>query len=153
MTAGNPANPDRGPAPIVLLEDDRTTATLTLQVLAATNIVNPVEHFASAEAAAAFLETAAETGAVPVLVILDLSVPDLSGLEVLRRVRARPELAAVPVVMLSGSGDDEDIERAYELGIEAYLVKPAGIHGLPDVIARLGLPHLLLPRRTSGSRP
>jgi DNA-binding NarL/FixJ family response regulator len=49
--------------------------------------------------------------------------------------------------MLSGSGDDTDIERAYRIGIDAYLVKPAGIHGLPDVVRRLGLPHLLLPRR------
>jgi DNA-binding NarL/FixJ family response regulator len=48
--------------------------------------------------------------------------------------------------MLSGSGDDTDIERAYDIGIDAYLVKPAGIHGLPDIIRRLGLPYLLLPR-------
>ena len=70
----------------------------------------------------------------------------MSGLDVLRWVRARPELDAVAVVMLSVSGDDQDIERAYEVGIDAYLVKPAGIHGLPDVVAGLGLPHVLLAR-------
>jgi DNA-binding response OmpR family regulator len=129
-----------------MLEDDRTTAALIQQVLAATNIANPVEHFTSGHDAAEYVDRLAQAGPLPVLVVLDLSVPDLPGLEVLQRVRARPELASVPVVMLSGSGDDADIERAYQIGIDAYLVKPAGIHGLPDVIRRLGLPHLLLPR-------
>lgn len=146
MSGSSPSGQDGWAGPVVLLEDDRTTATLTLQVLAATNLANPVEHYTSGEQAAAALERAAETGQVPVLVILDLSVPDLSGLGVLERIRARPELAAIPVVMLSGSGDDANIERAYGFGIDAYLVKPAGIHGLPDVIGRLGLRHLLLPR-------
>lgn len=134
-------------APVVLLEDDRTVATLIRAVLTSANIANPVELFAGGEEAVHFLEQSLVTGPVPVLIVLDVSVPELSGLEVLQRIRARPQLATVPVVMLSGSGEDEDIERAYELGIDAYLVKPAGIHGLPDVIAGLGLPHLLLPRQ------
>jgi CheY-like chemotaxis protein len=138
----------RNDAPaIVLLEDDRTTAALTQQILAGASIANPVQHFTSGHEAAEHLEKVADSGPVPVLIVLDLAVPDVPGLEVLQRLRARPEFAAVPVVMLSGSGDDADIERAYEFGIDAYLVKPAGIHGLPDVIRRLGLPHLLLPRR------
>jgi DNA-binding response OmpR family regulator len=136
----------RDPAPVVLLEDDRTTALLIRQVLAAANIANPVHHFASGTEALEHLEQLAAAGPRPVLVVLDLWVPDVSGLDVLKRTRARPELAAVPVVMLSGSGDDTDIERAYDIGIDAYLVKPAGIHGLPDIIRRLGLPYLLLPR-------
>jgi CheY-like chemotaxis protein len=145
LTGAEPS--PRGAAPaIVMLEDDRTTAALIQQVLAATNIANPVEHFTSGREAVEYVERLAEAGPLPVLVVLDLSVPDLPGLEVLQRVRRRPELASVPVVMLSGSGDDADIERAYQIGIDAYLVKPAGIHGLPDVIRRLGLPHLLLPR-------
>jgi CheY-like chemotaxis protein len=134
------------PAPIVLLEDDRTTAALILQILAATNLANPVTHFTSGTEVVEHLGRLAESGPRPVLVILDLWVPDLSGLEALKRIRARPELRTVPVVMLSGSGDDADIEQAYTIGIDAYLVKPAGIYGLPDVIRRLGLPHVLLPR-------
>ena len=131
---------------IVLLEDDRTTAELIRQVLAATSIENPLDHLATGEEAVAHLERLAHEGPLPVLVVLDLSLPDMSGIEVLQRMRALPELAAVAVVMLSGSGEDTDIERAYEIGIDAYLVKPAGIHGLPDVIRRLGLPYVLLPR-------
>lgn len=140
MTGGNT------PAPVILLEDDRTTAALILQILAATNLANPVAHFTSGIDAVEHLDHLADSGPRPVLVILDLWVPDMSGLEVLKRTRVRLELVNVPVVMLSGSGDDTDIEQAYTIGIDAYLVKPAGIYGLPDVIRRLGLPHLLLPR-------
>lgn len=146
MSEGTATSSGDWVAPVVLLEDDTTTAMLTLHVLAATNLANPVDHYTSGEKAALALERAAALGRPPVLVILDLSVPDLSGLGVLQRIRALPELADVPVVMLSGSGDDENIERAYEIGIDNYLVKPAGIHGLPDVIGRLGLRHVLLPR-------
>jgi DNA-binding response OmpR family regulator len=146
VTSLSPAQLAGAPAPIVVLEDDRTVAALIGQVLTAANIANPLELFTSGQDAVDHLARAAEDSRVPVLIILGLSVPDLSGLEVLRRVRALPELSAVPVVMLSGSGEDEDIERAYALGIDAYLVKPAGIHGLPDVIAGLGFPTLLLPR-------
>jgi CheY-like chemotaxis protein len=146
MMRGNQVREPMIPGAVVLLEDDATTAALIRQVLAATNIANPLEHFTSGIEAVRQIGQWADAGSPPVLVVLDLSVPDLSGLEVLQRIRARPELAAVPVVMLSGSGDDADIERAYEIGIDAYLVKPAGIHGLPDVIRRLGLPQLLLPR-------
>jgi DNA-binding response OmpR family regulator len=143
-----PAGPLGGgpPAPVVVLEDDRTTAALISQVLAATNMVNPVELFGTGREAIDYLGHGVGAGGVPVLLVLDLSLPDMSGLEVLGWVRSRPELDAVAVVMLSGSGDDEDIERAYEIGIDAYLVKPAGIHGLPDVVRGLGLPHVLLPR-------
>ena len=146
MTVAGESHHGEAPAPVVVLEDDRTTAALIAQVLAATRMVNPLEHFSNGKDALAYLERAPEIGVTPVLLVLDLSLPDASGLDVLRWVRARVELAGVPVVMLSGSGDDEDIERAYEIGIDAYLVKPAGIHGLPDVIRNLGLRYVLLAR-------
>jgi len=146
MTAATPFRGGAAPAPILVLEDDRTTAALITRVLAATNMVNPVKVFGSGRAAIAYLERPPGTGGVPVLLVLDLSLPDISGLEVLRWVRARTELDSVALLVLSGSGDDQDIERAYEIGIDAYLVKPSGIHGLPDVVRSLGLPYILLPR-------
>jgi DNA-binding response OmpR family regulator len=145
MSERAPSRGGEAPAPVLVLEDDRTTASLIAQVLAATNMANPLELFASGREAIEYLEQVPVV-ATPVLLVLDLSLPDLSGLEVLRWVRGRSELDCVAVVMLSGSGDDEDIERAYEIGIDAYLVKPAGIHGLPDVVRGLGLPYVLLAR-------
>ena len=85
--------------------------------------------------------------AVPVLCVLDLSLPDMSGLGVLRHIRQTPALTGLTVIMLTGSGNDADIERAYELGIDAYLIKPAGVHGLPDVVRELRLPYELILER------
>jgi DNA-binding response OmpR family regulator len=146
MAIASRSRPEDVRLPIVVLEDDRTVAALIGQSLAAAQIVNPLEFFDRGQDAVEHLMSSADGGRLPVLIVLDISVPDVSGLDVLRRVRARPELAGVPVVMLSGSGEEQDIEEAYTLGIDAYLVKPAGIHGLPDVITGLSLPHLLLPR-------
>jgi DNA-binding response OmpR family regulator len=131
-------------APILLLEDDRVTAALIGQLLAAQRITNPALVMRTGAAATDYLaRAAAGSEPLPVLCVLDLSLPDVSGLEVLRQIRACDALAAVPVIMLTGSGADADITGAYELGIDAYLVKPAGLHGLPDVIRELRLPHEL----------
>jgi CheY-like chemotaxis protein len=134
--------------PILLLEDDRATAGVIIQLVAAARIANPVTWVDTGEQAIVQLDRALTApGTEPVLCVLDLSLPDLSGLGVLEYIRSWPAFSHVPVIMLSGSGDDADIEAAYELGIDAYLVKPAGVHGLADVIHSLGLSYQLLPRR------
>lgn len=141
------------PAPILLLEDERATAALIAQLLAAERVTNPIEAFDNGAAALAYLERVTSGEApLPVLCVLDLSLPDTSGLEVLRRVRTTPALTGLTVIMLTGSGNDADIDRAYELGIDAYLIKPAGVHGLPDVVRELHLPYeLILERERSNA--
>jgi CheY-like chemotaxis protein len=137
-----------GGAPILLLEDERATAALVVQLLAAERITNPIESMDSGEAALDYLQQVV-AGAVPmpVLCVLDLSLPGVTGLEVLRHIRTTPALAHLNVIMLTGSGNDADIETAYELGIDAYLIKPAGVHGLPDVVRELSLSYELIPQR------
>ncbi len=136
---------DRPTAPILLLEDDRATAALITQLLVAARITNPIHQLETAGAALALLNSAAGGGEpLPVLCVLDLSLPDMSGLEVLRHIRETPALERLIVIMLTGSGEDTDIDVAYELGIDAYLIKPAGIHGLPAVIRELPLPYELM---------
>jgi CheY-like chemotaxis protein len=132
--------------PILLLEDERATGALIVQLLAGARIANPVEWLGTGTQAIDYLDRA-EAGAVPlpVLCVLDLSLPDVTGLDVLRTIRGRQHLDHLPVVMLTGSGHDADIEAAYGLGIDAYLIKPAGVHGLPDVILELDLGYQLLP--------
>lgn len=135
-----------GGAPILLLEDERATAALVVQLLAAERITNQVESIGSGEAALDYFRRVVSGQApTPVLCVLDLSLPGVSGLEVLRHIRATPELAHLSVIMLTGSGNDADIEAAYELGIDAYLIKPAGVHGLPDVVRELSLAYELIP--------
>jgi CheY-like chemotaxis protein len=124
-----------GGAPILLLEDERATAALVVQLLAAERITNQVEAIGSGEAALDYFRRVVSGQApAPVLCVL-----------VLRHIRATPELAHLSVIMLTGSGNDADIEDAYELGIDAYLIKPAGVHGLPDVVRELSLAYELIP--------
>lgn len=133
-------------APILLLEDERATAALITQLLTAERIINPVAHFQTGGAAISHLDEVARGQApAPVLCVLDLSLPDVSGIEVLRHIRTTPGLAGLRVVMLTGFGDGLRIDMAYELGIDAYLIKPAGVHGLPDVVRQLNLPYELIP--------
>lgn len=139
---------DGGGAPILLLEDERATGALVVQLLAAARISNPVEWLQAGNEAMDYLRRVdAGEATLPVLCVLDLSLPDFPGLEVLRHIRRTAPLAHLPVIMLTGSGHDADIEAAYELGIDAYLIKPAGVHGLPDVVRELNLGYQLIPPR------
>ncbi len=132
-------------APILLLEDERATAVLVSQLLAAERITNPVELLETGAGALEYLDRVVGGRApLPVLCVLDLSLPDMSGLDVLRHIRSTPRLQRLTVIMLTGSGHDADIEAAYDLGIDAYLIKPAGVHGLPDVVRELHLPYELI---------
>jgi CheY-like chemotaxis protein len=132
-------------APILLLEDERATAALISQLLAAERITNPMEVVDTGTAALRYLDRVLDGQTpMPVLCVLDLSLPDMSGLEVLRHIRSTPSLSRLTVIMLTGSGNDTDIDTAYDLGIDAYLIKPAGVHGLPDVVRELHLPYELI---------
>ena len=140
-------NPGGG-APILLLEDERATAALVGQLLAAERITNPVKALDTGEAALEYFgRVVAGTEPMPVLCVLDLSLPGVSGLDVLRRIRTTEALSHLTVIMLTGSGNDADIDAAYELGIDAYLIKPAGVHGLPDVVRELHMAYELIPQR------
>ncbi|HTW11353.1 MAG TPA: response regulator [Solirubrobacteraceae bacterium] len=135
-------------APILVLEDERATGTLITQLLAGARFSNPVQWLRSGADALAYLERATRGEVeLPVICVLDLMLPDVTGLDLLRRIRTTPQLAHLPVIMLTGSGHDEDIEAAYALGIDAYLIKPAGVHGLPDVVRELNLGYQLMPHR------
>ncbi len=135
-------------APILLLEDERATASLISQLLAAERITNPVELVDTGAAALDYLRRVVDGQAsMPVLCVLDLSLPDMSGLDVLRHIRSTAVLSRLTVIMLTGN--DADIDTAYDLGIDAYLIKPAGVHGLPDVVRELHLPYELILERES----
>lgn len=132
-------------APILLLEDERATAALVAQLLAAERITNPIELVHSGATALEYLgRVVRDAVPMPVLCVLDLSLPDMSGLDVLRHIRSTPALVRLTVIMLTGSGSDRDIDTAYDLGIDAYLIKPAGVHGLPDVARGLRMPYELI---------
>lgn len=128
------------PAPILVLEDERAIAALIPRVLEAAGVINPVASFADGDATHSYLQDSSDTpGRVPALALLDLHVTGRGGLEILQFIRGTPALAEMPVIMLSGSADDQDVDRANELGATAFLVKPLGLVNLADELQTLGL--------------
>ncbi len=141
--------------PILLVEDDRGQSLLVERVFRKAGVANPLRIFHEGNGALAYLE--GQEGyadrarfPLPVLVLLDVHVPGRSGLELLTWLRQQPTLDRIPVVMLSGSSESEDIDRAFELGANSYLVKPVAFDALLDTVSGLGLPWMILGRDGEG---
>lgn len=128
-------------SPILVVDDDELARELVARLLEKLNLVNPLAFAEDGESAIKLLST----GPSPALVLLDLDMPRRSGLDVLAWLRSHERLHRVPVVMLTGSAELEDVDRAYDLGIASYLVKPVGFAALRDVMRDLAAPWLLLP--------
>lgn len=134
--------------PILLVEDDEAQATLVVRVLARARLDNRVVVAGTVRDAIAYLAEVdgdGRAGRRPVLILLDMRLPDGSGTEVLGWVRRHAELADVPVIALSASNDAEDITRAFALGATTYLVKPVAFDAVIDAVNDLGLRWALLP--------
>lgn len=131
----------RGGPPVVVVEDDESSRELIVRYLAELRLCNPVCVAEDGQRAVDVLDGLQRS---PALVVLDVNLPGRSGLEVLAWIRQHPRLAAVPVVMLTGSSELDDVDRAHELGISSYLVKPVGFSAVQDVLIRLAVPWMLL---------
>jgi len=133
--------------PILLLEDDESHSLLVERVLRKARLANRMVTFRNGDEAVAYLERAADgQEALPALVLTDFHVQGRNGLDVLAWIRKQPGLEGVPVVMYSGSAEAEHINRAFELGVDAYLVKPVAFDALLDAIDDIKLPWALLPK-------
>lgn len=131
---------------ILLVEDNPDDVALTLRALSRHNLANRV-HVARDGAEA--LEYLADRPR-PRVVLLDLKLPRLSGLEVLERMKGDPVTRTIPVVVLTSSREEPDIARAYELGVNSYIVKPVDFEQFVQAISDAGLYWLVLneaPRR------
>lgn len=128
-------------APVVLVDDDEASRRLIERYLQNLRLCNPIITAVDGQRA---IEALAGCEAVPALILLDVCLPYASGLEVLEWVRADARLREVPVVMLTGRSELEDIDRANDLGICSYLVKPVGFVALADVVRNLEVPWKLL---------
>jgi CheY-like chemotaxis protein len=109
---------------ILLVEDNPMDLDLTLRAFARRKLTNQIDVARDGQEA---LDRIAAWGAgapPPVVILLDVNLPKVGGLEVLRRLRAHPEFGTIPVVMLTTSSHDEDIKAAYALGANSYIVKP-----------------------------
>ena len=133
---------------ILLVEDNPDDEALTLRAFHKNNITNEV---VVARDGAEALDYLFKTGTyanrdstLPQIVILDLKVPKISGLEVLRRLRAAPETKLLPVVILTSSNEERDLLEGYGLGANSYVRKPVDFGEFLDAVRQLGLYWLLL---------
>jgi len=141
----------RASFPILLVEDDASQAMLVERVLRKARLANPLIALTNGDDAIAYLDgrdpyADREKFPPPILVLLDVHVPGRSGLEILTWLRGQPSFDHVPAVMLSGSAESQDIDRAFDLGAESYLVKPVAFDALMDTVGTLGLPWMILGR-------
>ncbi len=124
---------------ILLVEDNPMDVDLTLRAFKRRKLTNPIDIVRDGEEALAQL-LRWETGEPrPVVVLLDLKLPKVDGLEVLRQFKAHPLAKTIPVVVLTTSADDGDIKRAYELGANSYIVKPVEFDKFMDVAEQIDL--------------
>lgn len=129
--------------PILLVEDNQTDLDLTLRALAKTHLANEVVITRDGEEALQYLQREGPYADRPVgnpaVVLLDLKLPKIDGIEVLERIKAHAELGSVPVVMLTSSKMESDLTRAYKLGVNAYVVKPIAFTDFLEAVRELGV--------------
>jgi len=128
---------------ILLAEDDRRDVELTLNALSENHLANEVIVARDGTEAWDYLmcqgKFAGRQAGNPTVMLLDLKMPKMDGLEVLRRLRAEPSLSAIPVVMLTSSNEERDIVESYQLGVNAYVVKPVAFADFIAAVKNLGL--------------
>ncbi len=125
--------------PILVVEDNPMDLDFMLQAFEEHGVVNPVSVCRDGEEALEFIEahpTPNDPG-LPLLVLLDLRLPKVDGIEVLRRTRQHPVWKQIPVVVVTTSRENTDISRAYELGVNSYIVKPVNFTAFAEVVKQI----------------
>jgi CheY-like chemotaxis protein len=127
---------------ILLVEDSPADAELAMRGLAEYHLANEVLHVRDGVEALDYLYRrgafALRPEGHPALVLLDLKMPRLDGTEVLRQLKADPEMRMIPVVVMTSSREDGDLHRTYALGANAYVVKPVKFHEFVDAVKQVG---------------
>lgn len=128
---------------VLLIEDNPDDAELTIRVLKKNNLANNLIHLNDGEEALEFLFAAGNNN-IPKLILLDLKMPKVDGIEVLKRIKADDQRRIIPVVILTSSKEERDIIESYNLGVNAYVVKPVEFEKFVSAVANLGLFWLIL---------
>lgn len=131
------------PRPILFADDNPLDVELTLTALHDHRIANEIVVVNDGVEVLDYLRCrgrfAQRAPVTPALILLDLKMPKLDGLEVLREVKDDPVLRAVPVVMLTSSREEQDLARSYSLGVNSYVLKPVDFAGFADAVKALGI--------------
>ena len=134
---------------ILLVEDNPNDVELTLRALKKGNILNPIHVVPDGVEALDFLfvrgkYAGRDPNHTPRVVVLDLKLPKVDGLEVLRQLKANPRTSVIPVVVLTSSRETPDVAESYRLGANSYIVKPVDFEKFIEAVSKIGLYWLLL---------
>jgi len=130
------------PFPILLVEDNPADVELTLRAFRRRKLTNPIAVARDGEEALDYVHRRgafADSAPIPGLILLDLRLPKVDGLEVLRELKSHPVYRNIPVVVLTTSSEDRDIKKSYELGAASYIVKPVEFEKFLEVVERIDL--------------
>jgi CheY-like chemotaxis protein len=131
------------PGRILMVEDDPKDVELTLTALEEYNLVNEVVVARDGQEALDYLycrgQFSARSRDNPAVILLDLKLPKVDGLEVLNRIKSDERLKMIPVVVLTSSREERDMMRSYQLGVNAYVVKPVDFHEFVNAVRELGV--------------
>jgi two-component system response regulator len=133
---------DLKPVEILIAEDSKTDAEMTMRALKRKGLANHVTWVKDGQEALDFIfctgayET--RTNGHPKLILLDLKMPKVDGIEVLRRIKGDERTKTIPVVMLTSSAQESDIVRSYELGVNSYIVKPVKFDAFLEEVSKAG---------------
>jgi CheY-like chemotaxis protein len=127
------------PVKIVMVEDDHGHAKLIEKNIRRANISNEIAHFDDGGSALEYLFSEQVRSNGPLLILLDLNLPDMSGTDILARVKGDDRLRRAPVVVLTTTDDKVEIDRCYDLGCNVYITKPVDYEAFATAIRQLGL--------------
>jgi hypothetical protein len=130
---------DANSRPILLVEDNPVDLDLTLRAFKRRNLSNPIEVARDGQEALDWIPRWEAGEPLPLVVLLDLKLPRVDGLEVLRRLREHPVSQGLPVVVLTSSSEDKDVQTAYQLHANSYIIKPVNFDKFMEVAMQIEL--------------
>jgi two-component system response regulator len=133
---------------VLLVEDNIHDAEMTIRALRKVNLANNLVHVKDGEEALEFIFAKGkfsdrQPADLPKVILLDIKMPKVDGIEVLKQLKARESSKAIPVVIMTSSKEEEDIINSYELGVNSYVVKPVDFEGFARAVSQLGMYWLL----------
>jgi two-component system, response regulator len=140
---------NHNPVDILLVEDNMNDAELAIREFKKYNMANNLVHVTDGEEALAFIFATGKysgrsIGHPPKLILLDIQMPKINGIEVLEKVKSDSRTKVIPVVILTSSKENPDVKKCYALGANSYIVKPVNFEGFAQAIKNLGFYWLLL---------
>ncbi|HXB94151.1 MAG TPA: response regulator [Puia sp.] len=133
---------------VLLVEDNSHDAEMTIRALKKVNLANNLVHVRDGEEALDFIFargkfSGRETSGLPKVILLDIKMPKVDGIEVLRQLKASEHSRLIPIVIMTSSKEEQDIINSYQLGVNSYVVKPVDFEGFARAVSQLGLYWLL----------